>query len=1213
MFRHFFLVWVGACALSIVNPARAQMSAADNFEGYGGNPISEVGGVGDWVGGWSTNSEMDGGVYLSGASKISGAKSLGLYGSAGTAGSSVRRAIPVCTNELSISWSMRSDVNIPKADGAPTNARRMAFTVRAGNWPSHFSDQRLSFYFAAGSTNFQWFDGSDRSSDSIPFVLGNIYDVRANLNPTNRAYSFTVSNRTSGAMYSYSGKWTGGFDSEALGSVAFLMRGPSGGGQDVFLDEVSVVSSNYSPVMMQSLPIKRYALWRYFKGRTTPALQGTNQWYRPEFDDSGWGAPKPSSFGYGPSYEITELSDMMSDYLTLFTRAPFHVANPASITRLNLAVDYDDGFVAYLNGVEIARRNMPAGPANHDTAASSVRDSSRKGMHSYNDLTWDPQEKEFIEVDPALLVAGTNVLAVSGHNQHVDSADFALLAELYANVTLTRGPFLQMPEQGRISVVWRTAAPTDSAVDYGYDLSYSGGTASNGGAVRHHEIKLPAFPPGTTVFYRVRSGGEVMLESRFVAPKAADQKFRMVVLSDYGSPSPATHKIVSLASGYDADLLITAGDNVQQGMGPVGLFDRYWFEPLAPLISKMPMMPTIGNHDMRLQQGIHYSMALSLPTNGPPGLATRNYSFNYGNAHFVMIDGNAFEAEGETAYTNRLALRDAIVPWLTNDLHHATQTWKFVVYHQPAYTTAGGHHPETAAIRDILSPIFERYGVNIAFQGHNHFYERINPVNGVYYWTVGSGGFSIHQYDSSSPKREYLASIKHQYDFLVVDVDGPHLTLRCINQDGNQLDHYDLDLSHPFAMDGILDDAAWFRAQNGLKLYAAIRDTYLYVATQDAGEGSDHFVYVADQLGAMRDANWAKAGQVMQWSAFLADENGDSTTVTAPGFTGWFNAGGGLITNFAIARAITPGLNNNGIYSNGVLEGTLNLPALLGSFPTQLWFAAAPFGTLDGEAMYSGSQVPAGNGDGDINSNEFLPLTTLSLALDLPIVNAGGASAASEEAGMPLAVTGASVQIRSSLLGSSSWSQVSGPAGILADTDTLAPSFRLTNDLAAPTAVVLRLSVFDSRFHVADEVVLNFTPIQDSDGDGLSDREETTGMDNLLTTPNPDGHLTDPNDPDSDRDGMSDGHEAIAGTDPNNENSRFELVGIQGAASTSGAMLQWKSAAGRAYHIWSATNLSAEWMRITNDLPATPPANIYTAAPSSSSVDHFRVEVITQP
>lgn len=111
------------------------------------------------------------------------------------------------------------------------------------------------------------------------------------------------------------------------------------------------------------------------------------------------------------------------------------------------------------------------------------------------------------------------MLAVSGHNISTNSSDFFLIIELTTNINLVRGPILQMPNQGRVTVLWRTDAATDSVVEYGADTNYSGGVVSNT-LVRQHEVDLPVFAPGTTVFYcHIRSGGVPLAASHFRAPR----------------------------------------------------------------------------------------------------------------------------------------------------------------------------------------------------------------------------------------------------------------------------------------------------------------------------------------------------------------------------------------------------------------------------------------------------------------------------------------------------------------------------------------------------------------------------------------------------------------------------------------------------------------------------------------------------------------------
>ncbi len=163
------------------------------------------------------------------------------------------------------------------------------------------------------------------------------------------------------------------------------------------------------------------------------------------------------------------------------------------------------------------------------------------------------------------------------------------------------------------------------------------------------------------------------------------------------------------------------------------------------------------------------------------------------------------------------------------------------------------------------------------------------------------------------------------------------------------------------SMNGVRDFAAELIAQHGLELYAQFDGRYLTVATQDAGEGSDHFIFVTTNPTASVAAPWAKSGLVAPWVAYLADEN-DS------GFTGWFDAAGGLITNVFQARAVT--YFENG----GRLEGVIDLAQILGAgFTGALYVAAAPYGTADGGALVTSAQAPDGNGDGNlVGTSEFV-------------------------------------------------------------------------------------------------------------------------------------------------------------------------------------------------------------------------------------------------
>jgi hypothetical protein len=105
---------------------------------------------------------------------------------------------------------------------------------------------------------------------------------------------------------------------------------------------------------------------------------------------------------------------MQYTYSSVYARRAFTVDNPSSISRLTLSIDYDDGFVAYLNGVEIARENVTGNPPAYNALADISHEAGVFPTSKY-------------DVDPALLVPGTNVLSIQGHNVELFSSDLSII------------------------------------------------------------------------------------------------------------------------------------------------------------------------------------------------------------------------------------------------------------------------------------------------------------------------------------------------------------------------------------------------------------------------------------------------------------------------------------------------------------------------------------------------------------------------------------------------------------------------------------------------------------------------------------------------------------------------------------------------------------------------------------------------------------------
>ncbi|MBN1674130.1 MAG: fibronectin type III domain-containing protein [Kiritimatiellae bacterium] len=155
------------------------------------------------------------------------------------------------------------------------------------------------------------------------------------------------------------------------------------------------------------------SVWRYRKG-TAEASNPATVWRGVGFDDSGW-ASGAAPFGYGDGPYGTELTDMQGRYACLFLRHTFQVDRPAAVAELHLNVTYDDGFIIWLNGQEVARQNVGG---------------SAGDFHSFNGVASDavgngtPWRAVLTGAALPELRSGANVVAVQVFNASLaDSSD----------------------------------------------------------------------------------------------------------------------------------------------------------------------------------------------------------------------------------------------------------------------------------------------------------------------------------------------------------------------------------------------------------------------------------------------------------------------------------------------------------------------------------------------------------------------------------------------------------------------------------------------------------------------------------------------------------------------------------------------------------------------------------------------------------------------
>ncbi len=152
--------------------------------------------------------------------------------------------------------------------------------------------------------------------------------------------------------------------------------------------------------------------WSYLAGPT----EIPSNWNTIDFDDSSW-LSGPSPLGYGDDDDITVIEPVVSLYL----RKTFQVEDVNEIAHGLLHMDYDDGFIAYLNGIEVVRENMGE-PGTEvlpgDFAATNVEANIYRGLKP---------EKFFVENIAEYLLEGQNVLSIQVHNANENLADLTAL------------------------------------------------------------------------------------------------------------------------------------------------------------------------------------------------------------------------------------------------------------------------------------------------------------------------------------------------------------------------------------------------------------------------------------------------------------------------------------------------------------------------------------------------------------------------------------------------------------------------------------------------------------------------------------------------------------------------------------------------------------------------------------------------------------------
>lgn len=310
---------------------------------------------------------------------------------------------------------------------------------------------------------------------------------------------------------------------------------------------------------------------------------------------------------------------------------------------------------------------------------------------------------------------------------------------------ISRGPYLQVVTPTSVILRWRTTQPmlcsTQLSSKQDSVLRFQ---TERGTPTLDHSLTLGNLQPNTLYSYTISSGTMVLASGPDyylkTAPPVGDTRpFRMWVLGDFGNGTDNQRLVYqayrNVTATHPADLWLWLGDNAYC-CGTEDQFQQYVFNTYGPTLRNTPFYPTPGNHDYadsRTNFDIPYYALYSMPKGGEaggvPSGSAAYFSANYGNVHLISLDSQALEGGQYRLYDTT----GTQVQWLKRDLAANKLPWTIVFFHHPPYSK-GSHNSDTEEqmrlLRENLTPILERYGVDLVMNGHSHGYERFYRMKG---------------------------------------------------------------------------------------------------------------------------------------------------------------------------------------------------------------------------------------------------------------------------------------------------------------------------------------------------------------------------------------------------------------------------------------------------------------------------------------------------
>jgi len=240
------------------------------------------------------------------------------------------------------------------------------------------------------------------------------------------------------------------------------------------------------------------------------------------------------------------------------------------------------------------------------------------------------------------------------------------------------------------------------------------------------------------------------------------------VIGDSGQPgtgqTAVAQQLVAWRTKFPCEFILMTGDNLYGRESPKD-YEKKFSKPYKALLDGgVKFYASLGNHDAREQ--------------------SRYKLFNMDGKTYYSFKAPDEDVRFFALETDYLS--PAQLSWLQKELESSNEKWKIPYFHHPLYSS-GGRHGSHVEHRNTLEPLFLKYGVSVVFTGHDHFYERIKPQNGIVYFVVGSGG-KLRRGDIDRRSPLTARGFDTDLAFLAAEISGDEMHFNTISRQGAIID-----------------------------------------------------------------------------------------------------------------------------------------------------------------------------------------------------------------------------------------------------------------------------------------------------------------------------------------------------------------------------------------------------------------------------------------